>query len=444
MTVCHRRRRQRHVGRRRRPRPRDLCRRHRRHHGQSGGRHGERSRCRHRHSAIGRAVRGSNFADTSMATGFGRQHRMPPASAQRHCRQAFSKAWAATTSSPATAAPRFSYQSATAGVTVDFHIAGWHGDRRRVGRHRHLHAASTRVARLGVQRHASRQRHQHGVETFIGGGGNDIIDGRGGFDRAIYSPPVDNDVTGGVHVNMAAGHGRRAMPRSAPTRCARSSRCAAPTSPTPTTRPASAGRSANVGTNGTFNEFEGMGGNDTITGNGNTRIAFYNATGGVTVDLAAGTATGDGSVGTDTHHRRRATASSARIFADTLFGSNNAPGTRAASRAAPATTPSTAAAASTRRSTATTRGHVRHQRQHGGRHRDRRRGGRHRYAASIESVRGTNFADTYVATGFGAARALIPAANGADFNEFEGLGGNDTITGNGDTRDLLHQARHRR
>ena len=27
-----------------------------------------------------------------------------------------------------------------------------------------------------------------------------------------------------------------------------------------------------------FNEFEGFGGNDTITGNGNTRIAYINAT----------------------------------------------------------------------------------------------------------------------------------------------------------------------
>ena len=108
------------------------------------------------------------------------------------------------------------------------------------------------------------------------------------------------------------------------------------------------GSSANAGSNGTFNEFEGVGGNDTITGNGNTRIAFYNATAGVTVDLAAGTATGDASVGNDTftgvnnvarlavrrhpvrqQQRRRAPASS--------------------SRAAPATTSSTAAAASTGR-----------------------------------------------------------------------------------------------
>jgi len=35
-----------------------------------------------------------------------------------------------------------------------------------------------------------------------------------------------------------------------------------------------------------------MGGNDVITGNGNTRIAFYNAFDGVTVDLNAGTSHG--------------------------------------------------------------------------------------------------------------------------------------------------------
>jgi Ca2+-binding RTX toxin-like protein len=46
-----------------------------------------------------------------------------------------------------------------------------------------------------------------------------------------------------------------------------------------------------------------MGGNDTITGNGNTRVSYDNATAGVTVTLGAGgsgTAIGDASVGTDT------------------------------------------------------------------------------------------------------------------------------------------------
>ena len=43
-----------------------------------------------------------------------------------------------------------------------------------------------------------------------------------------------------------------------------------------------------------------MGGNDTIIGNGSTQIVYFNATGGVTVDLVAGTASGDASVGNDT------------------------------------------------------------------------------------------------------------------------------------------------
>ena len=46
-----------------------------------------------------------------------------------------------------------------------------------------------------------------------------------------------------------------------------------------------------------------MGGDDTITGNGNTRASYDNATAAVTVALAAGgsgTATGDASVGSDT------------------------------------------------------------------------------------------------------------------------------------------------
>src|SRR5207253_1852849 len=60
---------------------------------------------------------------------------------------------------------------------------------------------------------------------------------------------------------------------------------------------------ANVSTsNGNFNQFEGLGGNDTITGNGNTRVLYSNATGAVTVTLAAGSAasaTSDATVASD-------------------------------------------------------------------------------------------------------------------------------------------------
>ena len=50
------------------------------------------------------------------------------------------------------------------------------------------------------------------------------------------------------------------------------------------------GASANAGSNGTFNEFEGLGGDDTVIGNGDTRVSYFNAVAGVNVDLGTGTA----------------------------------------------------------------------------------------------------------------------------------------------------------
>ena len=43
------------------------------------------------------------------------------------------------------------------------------------------------------------------VEVFQGRGGNDFIDGGGGFDRALYWFRTDDNVTGGITVNLAAG-----------------------------------------------------------------------------------------------------------------------------------------------------------------------------------------------------------------------------------------------
>src|SRR5205823_10747813 len=70
-----------------------------------------------------------------------------------------------------------------------------------------------------------------------------------------------------------------------------------------------------------FNQFEGLGGNDTITGNGATRLIYTNATAGVTADIEAGTATGDASVGTDTFTGVNSLSGSA--FGDTFSGSAN-------------------------------------------------------------------------------------------------------------------------
>ena len=59
------------------------------------------------------------------------------------------------------------------------------------------------------------------------------------------------------------------------------------------------GASANPGSNGTFNEFEGLGGDDTVIGNGDTRVSYASASGGVVVDFSTHTVTGNASVGVD-------------------------------------------------------------------------------------------------------------------------------------------------
>ena len=84
----------------------------------------------------------------------------------------------------------------------------------------------------------------------------------------------------------------------------------------------------NVSTsNGNFNQFEGLGGDDTITGNGNTRVIYSNATAGVTLTIGAGGAgSALGSAVTrprrprQLHWRRQRAMGS--NFADTIIGSS--------------------------------------------------------------------------------------------------------------------------
>jgi Ca2+-binding RTX toxin-like protein len=174
-----------------------------------------------------------------------------------------------------------------------------------------------------------------------------------------------------------------------------------------------------------------MGGNDQVTGNGNTRLAFYNAAGGVTVDIASGTASGDASVGSDTFTGVNAIAGS--WFDDTFFGTANGSavsetfdgrngndgidGRGGFDIAVYNNDSSVMAGISVDMAAGTVTGGV---------------GVGSDTLTAIESVRGTNFADVYVATGFAGASTDFGAL--ATFNEFEGMGGNDTITGNGNTR----------
>jgi Ca2+-binding RTX toxin-like protein len=84
------------------------------------------------------------------------------------------------------------------------------------------------------------------------------------------------------------------------------------------------GSSTNAGSYGTFNEFQGRGGDDRVIGNGNTRVSYVDSYAGVLVNLASGTssslAAGDAaSVGVDTISGVNAVRGSA--FGDLLIGS---------------------------------------------------------------------------------------------------------------------------
>jgi Ca2+-binding RTX toxin-like protein len=271
------------------------------------------------------------------------------------------------------------------------------------------------------------------LENFIGNGGDDFINGRGGFDLVNYAPVVDNSVTSGLTITMAAGtvtsdDGSVGADTLRSIEYVRGSRFVDVYNAN-----GFSNSSANAGSLGNFNQFEGVHGNDIITGNGNTRIAYFNATGAVTVDLDAGSATGNASVGTDTI-TGGVNGVSGSNFGDTLSGSDNAPGSgesfdgrggddfidgrggydEANYDADPAINAGIEAdmAAGTVTSASAAVGIDTLRR--------------------VEAIRGTNFADVYDATGF--SDTSTNAGSFGTFNSFEGLNGNDTITGNGNTQ----------
>ncbi|MEH2614336.1 Ig-like domain-containing protein [Bradyrhizobium sp. AZCC 1693] len=261
--------------------------------------------------------------------------------------------------------------------------------------------------------------------TFTGLGGDDYIDGRGGFDTVSYNSV--STATGGVTVDFAAG--TATGDASIGTDTLRNIEAVQGTNFADSFNAVGFGQAGalNVSTsNGNFNQFEGLAGNDTITGNGNTRLIYINAAAAVTVDIAAGTATGDASVGTDTFTGVNSATGSA--FADTLSGSannenftglagNDVIDGRGGFDTAIYNAFNTTGGVSIDMASGIVTG-------------DASVGTD--TLLSIESVQGTNFADTYVATGFGTTGANVGSSG--TFNWFQGNGGNDVITGNGNTQ----------
>ncbi|MDN5003916.1 VCBS domain-containing protein [Bradyrhizobium sp. GCM10027634] len=381
------------------------------------------------------AIVGSAFDDTYDATGFTGVSGIPgsPIGYNEFEGGAGNDTIIGTVNTQGAFLTRVSYVSATAGVTVDLAAGTADGDAS-VGHDTFLGG----IQSVWGSSHDDILRGSNNgfgtVEVFAGFAGNDTIDGRGGFDRVDYNQ--DPTTTSGITVHLAAG--TVTGDASVGTDTLVSVEAVRGTNFADTYDATGfSGSSINAGSFGTFNEFTGGGGNDTIIGNGNTRISFNNATSGVTVDLqtgatpGTGTATGDASVGTDTFSGVNAVQGS--MFDDVIYGSNNtavaetftgnggndyidgrggfdiasynniylATGSITVNMAAGIVTGDSSVGTDTLR--------------------------------SIEGIQGTVNADTYDATGYGAAGALNVGNNGT-FNQFEGLGGDDVITGNGNTR----------
>ena len=156
-----------------------------------------------------------------------------------------------------------------------------------------------------------------GSDSMQGFAGSDLIDGGDMTDRAIYT-----DALGPITVDMAAGTVSGAgvgVDTLISVEAIRGSSFA----DTYVATNYAGGSVFGSNTPG-FNSFEGMEGDDTIVGSGSTQISYQSATAAVTVDIAAGTAIGDASVGNDTFSGVNNVRGSA--FDDKLYGSNSASG----------------------------------------------------------------------------------------------------------------------
>jgi len=381
---------------------------------------------------------GTNFDDTFDATGFVGVTGMPgtPIGYNEFEGMGGNDVITGLVNSQGAPLTRVSYIDATAGVTVNLAAKTADGDAS-VGHDTFVGNGVAGVIGSNYADTLTGSNNPGGtVEVFDARGGNDTINGGGGFDRADYIN--DPATTSGITVNMAAG--TVVGDATVGTDTLFSVEGVRGTAFADTYNAVGFGAtSTNAGSLGTFNEFTGGGGDDLITGNGATRLSYNNATAGIVFNIATGTATGDASVGTD--HFTGVNAVQASMFDDTLIGGTTndtfaglagndyIDGGAGFDTATYWNVYFVTAGVSIDMASGTVTG-------------DASTGTD--TLRSIEGIQGTTFADTYVATNFGATGFLDPAVNNVGnngaFNQFEGMGGNDTIAGNGNTRLLCTNA----
>ena len=182
-----------------------------------------------------------------------------------------------------------------------------------------------------------------------------------------------------------------------------------------------------------FNVFRGGAGNDTIIGNGNTRLDFGNSTSGITIDLGE-TTVGDGLGGIDTFSGANSVTGTA--YADVMHGTDK--GETFQGQGGDDVIDGGAGFDEVRYDGGTNAYSV-------GITVDMKAGtvtGDATYVGTdtlvnIEGVRGSLFDDTYVATGFKSGGNTGTFRDGPlvnpNYNRFAGLSGKDKITGNGQT-----------
>ena len=237
------------------------------------------------------AIQGSNFADHYSAAGFTGSSGLPgvPDGFNSFEGMAGDDIITGNVNVQGQALTRISYASASAAVTVDFDSGTATGNAS-VGTDHFTNVSTVIGSRFGDTLRGS-DNENGSFEQFDGRGGNDTIEGRGGYDFATYNN--DPATHSGITVNLAAG--TVVGDASIGSDTLRGVEGVRGTHFADTYNAVGFnGGSTNAGSLGTFNNFDGQDGNDSITGNGNTRIQYSQSTAAVFVDLANTAAGGTG------------------------------------------------------------------------------------------------------------------------------------------------------